>query len=130
MPSVGLLGALLLRYSLGSVGLSCPTVANGEVYASGFVGGSYAQVFAFRAERAVPLNPSGAQQLKTLNHMHASEGLPRSEVNLKCLLRLIGTTIANGAIALKTPGSSIECNRDFTTVRVNRHACIPTRGEK
>jgi outer membrane protein assembly factor BamB len=46
-------GDLLSLYSMGSAGSSCPTVANGEVYASGFGGGSDAQLFAFRSERAV-----------------------------------------------------------------------------
>ena len=48
-------GALLSRYSLGTIGLSCPTVANGEVYASGITGyPAYAQILAFRSKQAVP----------------------------------------------------------------------------
>jgi outer membrane protein assembly factor BamB len=75
-------GTLLSRHSMGAASSSCPTVANGEVYASGFDGG-YAQLLAFRSERAVPLNPSGPRQPKTLNRMHGRDGSPRSEAESK-----------------------------------------------
>jgi hypothetical protein len=74
-------GTLLSRNSVGTDGSSCPTVTNGEIYASGFAGSSVAQIVAFRPQLAFGLK-YGSQQADAVPKRPDRKAL-RPDFNLK-----------------------------------------------